>query len=162
VSPSHSWDRNTLPEALYVSDDGRTVLLPKGAIHRCEPTPRLSTEVVLWPRPSAALAFPFHPVGAAELVRRADELLEEAGAFIGLTDDEIALLGKQLWACAENLHAGGVAVRSAIDAFASSTGNYLPTLSAYEGAERAKVKGIALLAAWAVVHAACEWVGEVS
>lgn len=162
MSTSHVWDRNTLPEGMYVAEDGRTLLVPQGATQRWEPTPRLSAEVSLWTRPPAALAFPFHSVGVAELVRRADELLEDTGAFVGLNEDEITFLGKRVWACADALYTPGVAVRTALDGFAGSAGNWLPSLSAYDGEERAKVKGVSALAAWAVVRAACDWVAEAS
>jgi len=158
MSDSTRWDRDTLPDGLYVSDDGRAVLIPTSVVQRWEPTPYLTTEVALWEKPASGLAFPYHSAGAAELYKRADELLENTGVYVGMSDEEAELMGKRLWACASILYAPGVSVRSALDAFA--TANYLPNLASLDGEDRAHVKGPSLLAAWAVARAACEWVRE--
>jgi hypothetical protein len=136
----------TLPDAL-------------GLVTKPAAAPCIADEARLWVRPSAAACFPVHPAGVVELHARAAELLAGVLDGLELADGDRERLRRQLWQSTCALYTPGTSVRSALDAFADG-GKYRPNLTGHDGAERIAATRTALLAAWAVVHAAIAWVAE--
>jgi hypothetical protein len=163
VKPLLSWDGSTLPRVIRLTPDERGVLLPIGSsfqLGKVEPAPFLSAEMQLWTKPTAAIAFPIHPVGAAELFRRAAEVVGRSSALAVLDAEERRTLQGYLWAAAAKLYAPGQSIRSAIDDFGESRG-YLPSeLKQLDNPKDDRRKGLALLAGAAAIRAACEWAAE--
>jgi hypothetical protein len=163
VKPLLSWDGATLPRVIRLTPDERGVLLPAGTsfqLGKVEPAPFLSVEVALWSKPATAVAFPLHPVGAAELFRRAVDVIGRSSAPAALDEDERRELRGYVWCAAEKLYTPGQSIRNAIDDFTVGR-SYLPAqLAQLDGSDRRRQKALALLAGAAVIRAACEWAAE--
>lgn len=163
MKPLLSWDGATLPKAIRLTPDERGVLLPRDTsfqLGKLEPAPFLSMEVGLWARPSASVAFPVHPVGAAELFRRAVDVIGRSSALAVLDADERRSLRGYLWWSSEKLFTPGQSVRTAIDGFATDRKLLSRDAVASDRPDRDRQKGLALLAAAATITAACEWAAE--
>ncbi|HEU4656364.1 MAG TPA: hypothetical protein VFR97_02510 [Capillimicrobium sp.] len=125
-------------------------------VPRAFSAPQLDAEADLWAKPSAAVAFPFHPAGVLRLFDRARAVLEDACAFEGLTEEERRLLDFKCWQLSARLFAPGAGIRGALERVASD-GSFAPRP---DEAEQFEVAHATHLAAWAVTTAACAWAEE--
>jgi len=159
VKPPAPWQPLRLPPGVHLTDDGETAFVGKDASGpRYEPTPALVEEMETWRQPPAA-AFPLHPLASHELFHRATALLD-AAPLAERTPKGDELLTACVWRASELLFRPGRSIRGRIDEFIAGADYVPPELRGRVPARHRAAKRLALVSAWAVVHAACEWAKE--
>jgi hypothetical protein len=147
------------PPAGGLSGNGRVLRLrdPHVDIPRLMPAPLLQSEVELWVRPAASVAFPVHPAGVTVLYDRAQRILAAVAAATQLEVVERPTLNRELWRIASTVYAPGAGVRSAMDRVVEERA-VRPNLTGVVGDdERLRLMQLAHLASWAVLRAAADW-----
>src|SRR5689334_12135867 len=106
------------------SHDGNLIALPAGVGSAEEgfAAPFLQSEVELWSKCRADVAFPAHPAFRTHLYDRAWFLLEEAGVLRRLERDQVEVLSEMCWRLSSQLFQPFRGVRASIDRLADEGG----------------------------------------